>query len=271
MPSIQADVGGVLHFDPQRNYSGISFLKLPLGLHLGFKPWKEPASTAKDEVKALELVRRYTSIPVSRHRDAIPSPGADRSHDDGKNGFLACSCSFELIKRLQGYQLRKCIDFMSGRHLRELALQLREYISQLRSIPRTDEAVNLATQEKHKTVFTHRILREANILVDRRLREDGTTARWLVTGIAGWTAAGWHLEHFEFVSGMFEGSGLFRMLLRQACGEGIGNYEADLEAEERIWAERKRKTGELDAAWEDGSGRVLSIGGAGVREAGAVV
>lgn len=57
----------MLHFDPQRNYSGISFLKLPLGLHLGFKPWKEPASTAKDEVKALELVRRYTSIPVSRH------------------------------------------------------------------------------------------------------------------------------------------------------------------------------------------------------------
>jgi len=109
---------------------------------------------------------------------------------------------------------------MSGRHLRELALQLREYISQLRSIPRTDEAVNLATQEKHKTVFTHRILREANILVDRRLREDGTTARWLVTGIAGWTAAGWYSEHLEFVSGMFEGSVRFRMLLLHAFCEG---------------------------------------------------
>jgi hypothetical protein len=62
-----------------RHYScattGWNFQSLPFGLHLQFKRQKEPVGNHENEFNALELVRRYTSIPVARPLDLIPGPG----------------------------------------------------------------------------------------------------------------------------------------------------------------------------------------------------
>ncbi|KAM0135922.1 hypothetical protein ACHAO1_004942 [Botrytis cinerea] len=207
-----------------------------------------------DELNALKLIERYTSIPAPRFVDAA---------ENGDENYL-------VMTRVRGQQLRRIYHLMSYTKRNCLADDLAGYVTQLRKIPnpttymisdtlegpvfnhhipnsglggpfsteadfhnflvshinsipdRALEEENLA--RNHRSVFTHSDLHWSSILVDQGK----------LSGIIDWECAGFLPEYWEFTKAMY------KILLHEDKMElmrrAFGNeYEKELKAEMKLW------------------------------------
>ena len=205
-----------LHFLGQKLYqpSARNVQRLPFNLYLKQGP---PYTTAEHvgEFRALQLVQKYTSIPV-------PSPIDLISTSQG---------SYMITSRMPGTIIGQRLDLWTDEDFDQMVLDLRKYIAELRTIPNpyiskysicnavgeacidwrlnggatttgpyeNEEVFNdslrigilpdLVHRSDHKIVFTHGDISMRNILV-----EDGR-----ISGIVDWETAGWLPEYWEYI------------------------------------------------------------------------
>lgn len=238
--------------------------RLPFGLYLKYQG--EPEGS-HNEFNALSMVQRYTSIPVPAPLDIV-------FEDVDPNDRWASHAASLLISRVPGIPLHRCQDVMSDKDCERIAMQMKDYLAQLRDIPKTvnpnvaicntlgeacrdpriqggepvgpftDEAAFSQTlrfsdepsRRGHKIVFTHADLNPRNILVDQVVLSDGSRA-WGITGIVDWENAGYYPEYWDFTKALFEG---FRWPLRyNDLVKGIfaefGDFTLELDVERRSW------------------------------------
>lgn len=241
----------------------LSVQRLPFGMYLKYHG---NIDGYRNEFNALQMVRQFTSIPVPKPLDMVSKP-TDDDPFSLPGGYL-------LITRVPGVPLSDCQDILSDRDCREIALQMKNYVSQLREIPKkvnpgfaicntlgaacrdpriqdsepvgpfVDEAAfsqelrfsDDPCRRGHKIVFTHADLNPRNILVDRVRLSDGSHG-WRVTGIVDWETAGYYPEYWDYTKAMFEG---FRWSLRyndlvKEIFEEFGDYSRELDVERRSW------------------------------------
>jgi aminoglycoside phosphotransferase len=98
----------------------LSVQRLPFGLYLKTRnvTWHR---SLENEYGALELVRRHTDVVVPRPLDLV---------SDGNVSYL-------LISAVPDYHVGLCIDAMSDEEVANLVRDLRAWLVQLRSIPKT--------------------------------------------------------------------------------------------------------------------------------------
>jgi len=233
--------GGTISFNVQ---------KLPFGLYLKTGPTTLYAKS-EGEFGALQLVRRYTSIPVPRPIDLIQTP----------------KFSFLLTSRVEGERIGIGFDFLSDDELARIATALRNYIAQLRTIPpihspdlaicnsigkachdyriytqQVGPCVNeqtfnevifltsrpqLAHRTDHRIYFTHGDLNMGNILMDNGA----------VTGIVDWENAGWYPEYWEYTKCHFSvkrGKPRWSKFIDDVFKED--DYSDELKIERQLWA-----------------------------------
>jgi hypothetical protein len=202
---------------------GFQVQRLPFGLYLKYQA---EADMVLNEFYALQRVCRETSIPAPKPLDVIP---------EGENSYL-------LITRVPGVPLWLCQENFSESERDEIVIQLKDYISQLRALPKNvnpdmaicntlggpiqdhrirgadpigpfpDEAAfrqhlrfsDDPGQRGHKIVFTHADLNPRNILVDRVPLPDGNSGG-RVSGIVDWEGAGYYPEYWDYTKALFEG------------------------------------------------------------------
>lgn len=238
--------------------------RLPFGLYL--KSQSEP-DAARNEFNALQLVRKYTSIPAPQALDLVIKPAP--RHD-----AFASPETYLIMTRLPGHPLSQCQEVLSDADCEQVIAQLREYTAEIRNIPkkvnsemaicnslgeacrdprvRGGDAVGPFSDESafsqtlrysddpsrrgHEIVYTHADLNPRNILVDKFRGPDGSWS-WRVTGIVDWESSGYYPEYWEYTKAMFEG---FRWTRRYnklvtAVFERYGDYCRELEIERRSW------------------------------------
>ena len=235
--------------------------RLPFNLYL--KRQTESA-LSHNEFNALSLLNRHTPIPVPRPLDLAHKP-ADPSDPFSLPEF------YLLTTRIPGIPLYRCQHVLSDTNLKEISLQMSEYLVQLRTIPRppTQHANEMSNtlgaacrdprirgeepvgpfpdetsfsemlrfpddpaRRGHSVVFTHADLNPRNILVER----DGHKG-WRVTGIVDWENAGWYPEYWECTKAFFEGfrwTRRYNDMVRGWFGR-FGGYEKEREVERRAW------------------------------------
>lgn len=245
-----------------------NWFSLPFGLQLQFKRLSHPVNDYSNEFNALQMVRQHTTIPVPKPLDNTPGPVVEQHWGCGP-GYP--SRQHTLVTQLPGLELYHCLDFMSDAHIREVAAQLRDYISQLRKIPKTvnpgmaicsslGERVGGKRCQKrdngpfvdedafskilkfpddpcrhgNKIVFSHGSLNANSVLVDRYVRPDGTTG-WKVTGIVNWKSAGWYPEYWEYTTSVYNKSPYRHGSLMSLVFEGLGDYKRHMEIERQSW------------------------------------
>ncbi|CDO75914.1 hypothetical protein BN946_scf184873.g3 [Trametes cinnabarina] len=193
--------------------------RLPFGLYLRHGSGLD---STRNEFNALKLVRQHTSVPVPEPLDLIGLPPYPNDPFKEDHAYL-------LTTRLPGTPLAYCEDMLSDRDFEHVAAQMKDYLAQLRTIPKTvnpdmaicnvsgeccidprlsgwnpvgpfpDEAAfsqlmrfpDDPARRGHKIVFSHGDLNPRNILVDRFVRPDGSRG-WRVTGIVDWETAGFY-------------------------------------------------------------------------------
>ena len=240
--------------------------RLPFGLYL--KYLGDPDGF-RNEFNALQIVRRYTSVPVPQPLDLLIIPtesdGRFYSHD-----------AYLLTSRVPGLPLSRCEEMLSDRDGAEFVAHMQEYLTQIRAIPKAvslehaicdtlggscrdprisganpvgpfvDEAAfnqvlrnpDDPSRRGHKAVFTHADLNPRNILADRIIRPDGTWG-WTVTGIVDWENSGYYPEYWDYTKAFFEG---FRWNQRwldfmHEVFKPFGNFSKEFEIEKRSWEE----------------------------------
>ena len=99
----------------------------PFGLYLKYQG--EPDGY-HNEFNALQMVRRYTSIPAPEPLDVVSKKGDMNDPDSFPEGYL-------LITRVPGVPLSRCQDVLSDRGCEQIAIDMTDYLSQLRNIPKT--------------------------------------------------------------------------------------------------------------------------------------
>ncbi len=229
--------------------------RLPFGL---FLKYRGDAGMLRNEYNALRRVHQETSIPVPEPFDVIP---------DGDDSYL-------LIGRVPGVPLWRCQEVFSDRDCDEIVTQHKDYVAQVRDMPKTvnsgmaicnslggpcrdhrirsadpigpfvDEAAfsqcvrfsDEPSRRGHKIVFTHADLNPRNILVDQVALPDGSSG-WRVTGIVDWETAGYYPEYWDYTKALFEG---FRWRLRylkmvHRVFAEFGGYSRELDVETRSW------------------------------------
>lgn len=238
--------------------------RLPFGLYL--KYWADPEGL-RNEFRALEIVRRLTSVPVPKPLDLVlvqdSSPATIFTHEP-----------FLLITRVPGRSLAACGYMFSDVDIAAITTQMEGYLTQLRAIPNSvstkysicdtlggpcrdprisggspvgpfeDEASFNQTlrfsddvsRTGHKIVFTHADLNLRNILVDLVDLQDGTRG-WRITGIVDWETAGFYPEYWDYTKSLFEG---FRwtdrlQALLHSVFKRLGNYSKEFDVEKRSW------------------------------------
>lgn len=234
--------------------------RLPFGLYL--KCYSE-ADLARNEFNALKMVRQHTSIPVPQAVDVI------LEHGDPND-----PSSYLLMTEFPGLPLSRCQYVLSEMDIEQIANQLKNYIAQLRDIPRlpksdfpicntlgeacrdhrirhadavgpfADEAAfsqflrfsDDPARRGHRSLFAHADLNPRNILVDQTVQSDGTVA-WNITGIVDWETAGYYPEYWEYTKAMLEG---FRWLKRyndmiHNVFSEFGDYSKEMVVERRSW------------------------------------
>jgi hypothetical protein len=97
--------------------------RLPFGLYL--KRHGESAEMC-NEFNALRTVRQHTSIPTPSALDVV---SATRKRSDFS------SESYLLTTRVPGLPLHRCLHVLSDTDCEEIAMQLKDYVGQLRDIP----------------------------------------------------------------------------------------------------------------------------------------
>ncbi|KUL89319.1 hypothetical protein ZTR_03623 [Talaromyces verruculosus] len=238
--------------------------RLPFGLYLKFQGDVEGFC---NEFNALRVVRKNTSIPVPRSLDLAIKPAV---LDDPFSSPVA----YLLTTRLPGQPLSRCLEILSDQDLEQISYQLKDYLSQLRSIPKTinpemaicntvgeachdpriqggqpvgpfkDEAAFSQTlrysdepaRRGHEIVFTHADLNPRNILVDRVVQRDGSRS-WKVTGIVDWETSGYYPEYWDYTKAMFEEFRGFRRytnMVRKVFA-AFGDYSREYDVEKRSW------------------------------------
>jgi hypothetical protein len=233
--------------------------RLPFGLYLKYQ--REPEGF-RNEFNALKAVQQHTSLPVPTQLDIVSKEGDPNDRWASPEAYL-------LITRLPGLPLHRCHDVLSDKDCEHIAMQMKDYLTQLRDIPKTvnphmavcntlgeacrdprirggesvgpfsDEAAfsqslrfsDEPSRRGHKIVFTHADLNPRNILVS-----EGSSG-WSITGIVDWETAGYYPEYWDFTKAMFEG---FRWPLRyNDLVKGIfaefGDYSQELDVERRSW------------------------------------
>ncbi|KAJ8502293.1 hypothetical protein ONZ51_g98 [Trametes cubensis] len=241
------NVGERLYGKPN-DYSTVQ--RLPFGLYLKYQG--DPAGF-RNEFNALQMVRRHTSIPVPKPLDVV----VKKSKSDGPFSSQA----YLLITRLPGVPLSRYQDVLSDRDCEHIAAQLRDYVAQLRDIPRPtsadpdlpicdtlgaacrdprirsgdpvgpfpDEAAfsqvlrfpDDPARREHKIMFTHADLNPRNILIDR-ITDGDAGGGWRVTGIVDWENAGWYPEYWDYTKALFEGFRWTRRYVRMVKGVFAG-------------------------------------------------
>ncbi|KAI2627299.1 hypothetical protein GGS26DRAFT_561306 [Hypomontagnella submonticulosa] len=238
--------------------------RIPFGLYLKHHG---DADGSRNEFHALGIVRRHTSIPVPKALDMILEQGDVNDPLSFPRGYL-------LMTRVPGYPLSRCQDVLSERDIERISNQLKDYVAQLRDIPRTvksdmiisntlgeacrdprirsanpvgpfrDEAAfsqvlrfsDDPARRGHKIVFTHADLNPRNVLVDRIVQPDGNIG-WSVTGIVDWETAGYYPEYWDYTKAMFEGfrwSRRYNDLVHSVFSE-FRDYSGELGVERRSW------------------------------------
>ncbi|OTB15055.1 hypothetical protein K445DRAFT_318431 [Daldinia sp. EC12] len=210
------------------DYHGVQ--KLPFGLCL---KWDTDIDLFHNEANALDMIRQHTTIPVPKVLDMVndlssPWPQA-----------------YLLTTRGPGSSLERCHDVLLDKDIERIAAQLKDYIAQLRDIPRSvcsDTAIcntlgdacrdprilsadpigpfadevafsqmlrfsDDPARRGHKIVFTHANIRPCNILVDQIPQLDGSMG-WSVTGIVNWEFAGYYPEYWDYTKAMMAGAGM---------------------------------------------------------------
>ena len=254
-------LGRLLYGEPD-DYSTVQ--RVPFGLYLKYQG--EPDGF-RNEFNALEMVRRHTSIPAPVPLDVVFKPG------DTDDPF-SLPQAYLLITRVPGVPLSRCQDVLSDRGCEEIAIHMKDYLSQLRDIPKTvnpdmaicsalgeacrdpricgeqpvgpflDEATfsqNLRfsddpSRRGHKIVFTHADLNPRNILVDQITKSDGSTS-WRVAGIVDWENSGYYPEYWDCTKAMFERfrwTRRYNDLVKEIFNE-LGDYRREIEIEIRSW------------------------------------
>ncbi|KAI1345438.1 hypothetical protein F5Y01DRAFT_300504 [Xylaria sp. FL0043] len=124
-------------YGPPTDYSMTQ--RLPFGLYLKYRGL--PAGY-RNEFKALQLVRKYTTVPVPKALDIAILHGQDNMSDGmsylyGKDNPTdgMSDDAYLLISRLPGIPLSECHDVLSDGDLERIAAQMRKYLAQIRSIP----------------------------------------------------------------------------------------------------------------------------------------
>ncbi|KAK4446309.1 kinase-like domain-containing protein [Podospora aff. communis PSN243] len=237
--------------------------RLPFGLYL--KRHGESAEL-RNEFNALRMVRRHTSIPTPLALDVVSATAKPSG---------ASSESYLLTTKVPGIPLFRCLHVLSDSDCEEIARQLKDYVVQLRAVPRSQRPgpnvisntlgeacrdcrirggmpigpfANEAAfsqllrfsddpaRRGHKIVFTHADLNPRNILVDKVTRSDGTSG-WRITGIVDWENAGHYPEYWEYTKALFEG---FRWPQRynniiHGVFSEFGDYSKEFDVEKRSW------------------------------------
>lgn len=238
--------------------------RLPFGLYLKFQGDVEGF---RNEFNALRVVRKNTSIPVPRALDLGIKPADPDEPFSSPKAYL-------LTTRLPGQPLSRCLEIVSDLDLEQISYQLKDYLSQLRNIPKTanpemaicntlgeachdpriqggqpvgpfkDEAAFSQTlrysdesaRRGHEMVFTHADLNPRNILVDRVIQSDGSRS-WEVTGIVDWETSGYYPEYWDYTKAMFEEFRGFRRytnMIAKVFAE-FGDYSQEYDVEKRSW------------------------------------
>ncbi|KAF5577501.1 kinase [Fusarium pseudoanthophilum] len=234
--------------------SSLAVSCLPFGLYL-----KATNEGASNESKALDLVHRYTSVPVPRVLDLVA---------DSRNTYL-------LTTSLRGEPLARAMDMFSDRDCHEFVDQMQRLVSQIRAVPpvspkncicntlgqacsdpriRDGDPIGPFEGEAsfsqylrhpddparrgHKIVFTHADLNLRNILVDKVTRLDGTRG-WAVSGIVDWENSGFYPEYWDCTKAQFEGFRWDERWTRALLEvfRPYGGYAKEIELEKRSWSE----------------------------------
>ncbi|TVY55426.1 hypothetical protein LSUE1_G009591 [Lachnellula suecica] len=240
--------------------------RLPFGLYL--KYLGDPDGF-RNEFNALQIVRRYTSIPVPRPLDVVSIPSTSSDPFYSYDAYL-------LTTRVPGTCLSLCEDMFSDQDAAAFVAQMQDFLTQLRAIPKTvspeyaicntlggairDPRINNGnpvgpfvneesfsqllrnpdeqSRRGHDIVFTHADLNPRNILVDRVVKPDGTRG-WEITGIVDWENSGHYPAYWDLTKSLFEA---FRMPLRWrdmmlGVYRRFGDFEGEVEVEKRSWEE----------------------------------
>lgn len=227
--------------------------KLPLGMYLKFGP-NDINDKHIGEFRALQIVRRHTSIPVPYPMDCV-------SH--GEDSFL-------LTSAIPGEPIGYHIDHFSDDDQAVLINDLKNYVGELRAVAKEDKELcgfpitsamggpifdyrisldpvgpfvdesafnerlklgatpNTVHCTGHKIVFTHADFNMRNILVDPRTRR--------LSGIVDWENAGWYPEYWEYTKAYFITKLAWRWLaIMDAVFGGKERYKRELETETTLW------------------------------------
>ncbi|KAG9496254.1 hypothetical protein J7337_012838 [Fusarium musae] len=234
--------------------SSLAVSRLPFGLYL-----KATNEGAFNESKALDLVHKYTSVPVPRVLDLV---------SDSRTTYL-------LTTGLRGKPLARAMDMFSDRDCHEFVDQMQSFVSQIRAVPpvgpknricntlgqacsdpriRDGDPVGPFEGEAsfsqylrhpddparrgHKVVLTHADLNLRNILVDKVTRLDGTRG-WAVSGIVDWENSGFYPEYWDCTKAQFEGFRWDERWTRALLEvfRPFGGYAKEIELEKRSWSE----------------------------------
>lgn len=242
--------------------------KLPFGL---FLKYIDDFERSKNELNALQTVRRCTTIPVPTGLDLV-SEAVESS--DGRGNATTIRQPYLLMTTLPGAPLSQCIDAIFDEDYQHIRQQLQEVVSQLRTIPKkvnpdmaicntlgaacqeprirdftpigpfADEAAfsqkmrfsDEPSRRGHRIVFTHADLNPRNIMVDRVPGPDGKR-RWEVVDIVDWETAGYYPEYWDCTKSLYE---WFRRPQRhnevmKSVFAALGDYTAEMDVERRSW------------------------------------
>ncbi|EEH04116.1 conserved hypothetical protein [Histoplasma capsulatum G186AR] len=236
LPSfIRAFVYDKLHWVGFRMYGrslSMTVQKLPFGLYLRRG---SPVLTPKYHVEAhtLRLVEQFTRIPAPRPVDVLGTP---------RFSYLLMTC-------VPGRPIGPMIDTMTDEELKQVVLDLKEYVSQLRNIPRptTDfqicnseggglldwripdsqrEELRFKTEADFNNYLTdpfceeirQRAARSHDICHEIVFTHGDLNPRNIlaengkITGIVDWENAGWFPEYWEFTKAHYTVRSLIRWL-----------------------------------------------------------
>ena len=242
-----------------RTFESHAVQRLPFGLYLKYQ---RGFDRLRNELNAMKLARQHTTVPVPRPIDVV-------SLSNSGDGYL-------LMGRVPGEPLYLFCDIMSDKDFSDLAMQMQDYIGQLREIPKTvspefaicntlgeacrdsriswgdpvgpfvdESAFNQVLRNSddparkgHSVFFTHSDLNMRNILVDQIQQSDGRK-RWKVTGIVDWESSGFYPEYWDYTRSLYEG---FRHRERErglmhAIFKVFGDYSKEFDVEKRSWEE----------------------------------
>ncbi|KAF5643559.1 kinase [Fusarium tjaetaba] len=201
--------------------SSLAVSRLPFGLYL-----KATNEGAFNESKALDLVHKYTSVPVPRVLDLVA---------DSRNTYLLTTslCGEPLARAMDMFSDRDCHDDPRIRDGDPIG-PFEDEASFSQYLRHPDDPA----RRGHQIVFTHADLNLRNILVDKVTRLDGTRG-WVVSGIVDWENSGFYPEYWDCTKAQFEGFRWDERWTRALLEvfRPFGGYVKEIELEKRSWSE----------------------------------